>query len=101
MFLSTGLKRVRLLGMGTHFFPKNLARGMLIRVGTFIGDTIVNGFVTSLGSLMVIRIPQITPGFPVVAISRQSGGFEGPSGARISWRFATQKVAILAFLVKT
>ena len=34
-------------------------------------------------------------GFPVVAISRQSGGFEGPSGARISWRFATQKVAIL------
>ena len=42
MFLSTGLKRVRLLGMGTHFFPKNLARGMLIRVGTFIRDTIVN-----------------------------------------------------------
>ena len=41
MFLSTGLKRVRLLGMGTHFFPKNLARGMLIRVGTFIRDTIV------------------------------------------------------------
>ena len=42
MFLSTGLKRVRLLGMGTHFFPKNLARGMLIRVGTFIRDTIVH-----------------------------------------------------------
>ena len=41
MFLSTGLKRVRLLGMGTHFFPKNVARGMLIRVGTFIRDTIV------------------------------------------------------------
>ena len=41
MFLSTGLKRVRLLGMGMHFFPKNLARGMLIRVGTFIRDTIV------------------------------------------------------------
>ena len=42
MFLSTGLKRVRLLGMGTHLFPKNLARGMLIRVGTFIRDTIVS-----------------------------------------------------------
>ena len=38
MFLSNGLKRVRLFGMGTHFFPENLARGMLIRVGMFIRD---------------------------------------------------------------
>ena len=52
MFLSTGLKRVRLLGMRTHFFPKNLARGMLIRVGTFIRDTIVSN---SFGNLYDIN----------------------------------------------
>ena len=28
MFLSTGLKWVRLLGMGMHFFPKKLARAL-------------------------------------------------------------------------
>ena len=41
VYLSTGLKRVRLFGMCRHFFPENLARGILIRVGMFIRDTIV------------------------------------------------------------
>ena len=40
-------------------------------------------------------------GLPEVAIWRQSGDFEGVSGARIIWRFATQKVAIFALLLKT
>ena len=46
MFLSTGLKRVRLFGMGTHFFPENLARGMLIRVGTFIRVCLVRSLLS-------------------------------------------------------
>ena len=54
MFLSTDLKRVRLLGMGTHFFPKNLARGMLIRVGTFIRDTLVLRAIGTQGRNCVI-----------------------------------------------
>ena len=36
-----------------------------------------------------------------MGIWRQSGDFDGLSGARISWRFAMQKVAIFALLLKT
>ena len=50
-------------------------------------------------TITIVLLELITnPGPPILAISRQSGDFEGPVATDFWWRFATQKVAILEAL---